>query len=39
VRWQKILEPTTAEWLKAAPDGEKMLAAFTAESAKVRGGS
>jgi TRAP-type C4-dicarboxylate transport system substrate-binding protein len=38
-RWQKILEPTTAEWVKATPDGAKVLAAFKAEIAKIRGGS
>ncbi len=38
-RWKKILAPTTAEWVKHAPDGAKVLSAFEAEVKKVNSGS
>jgi TRAP-type C4-dicarboxylate transport system substrate-binding protein len=38
-RWNKTLEPITAEWVKATPDGARVLAEFRAELAKIRGGS
>jgi TRAP-type C4-dicarboxylate transport system substrate-binding protein len=38
-RWEKVLAPVVAEWVKATPDGAKVLAAFRAEVKKVRSGS
>jgi TRAP-type C4-dicarboxylate transport system substrate-binding protein len=38
-RWNKTLEPIIAEWVKATPDGAKVLAEFRAELAKIRGGT
>jgi hypothetical protein len=37
-RWKQRLTPVTEEWAKATPDGAKVLAAFRAEMANVRGG-
>jgi TRAP-type C4-dicarboxylate transport system substrate-binding protein len=38
-RWNRTLEPITAEWVKATPNGAKVLAEFRAELSKIRGGS
>jgi TRAP-type C4-dicarboxylate transport system substrate-binding protein len=38
-RWEKTLDPIIAEWVKATPDGDKVLKAFRAELAKIRGGA
>jgi TRAP-type C4-dicarboxylate transport system substrate-binding protein len=37
-KWRKDVEPVTMDWVKSTPDGEKVLAAFRAETAKVRAG-
>lgn len=37
-RWKELVAPVTEEWVKATPDGEKVLAAFRAEVAAVRAG-
>jgi len=37
-RWKKVLAPVTEEWVKTTPDGEKVLAAYRAEIAKLRSG-
>jgi TRAP-type transport system periplasmic protein len=36
--WQKKLEPLVDNWAKNAPDGEKVLAAYRAELAKIEAG-
>jgi TRAP-type transport system periplasmic protein len=36
--WQKKLEPLNDNWVKTAPDGAKVLAAFKAELAKIEAG-
>ena len=33
--WQKKLEPLTESWVRNTPDGEKVLAAYRAELAKI----
>jgi TRAP-type C4-dicarboxylate transport system substrate-binding protein len=35
--WRKLLQPVTDEWVKATPDGAKILAAYRAEIKKIRG--
>jgi len=35
-RWRKTLMPITEEWVKATPDGAKVLAAFQEELVKAR---
>lgn len=37
-RWKARLAPFVEEWVKSTPDGEKVLAAFRAEIAKLRKG-
>lgn len=37
-RWKKLVEPVTEQWVKATPDGVKVLAAFRAELAALRSG-
>lgn len=37
-RWRQLAEPVVAEWTRTTPDGEKVLAAFRAELAKVKAG-
>jgi len=37
-RWKELVAPVTEEWVKATPDGAKVLAAFRAEIAAVRAG-
>lgn len=37
-RWQEKLQPITDNWIKETPDGAKVLAAFRAEIAAIRGG-
>ena len=37
-KWKKVLEPVTANWVKATPDGAHVLAAFRAEVKKIRAG-
>jgi TRAP-type transport system periplasmic protein len=36
--WQKKLAPLTENWVHATPDGEKVLAAYRAELAKIESG-
>jgi TRAP-type C4-dicarboxylate transport system substrate-binding protein len=36
--WRKRTSPITAEWLKATPGGEKVLAAYREELGKIRSG-
>jgi len=36
--WRKLLQPVTDEWVKATPDGAKVLAAYRAEIKAVRSG-
>ena len=36
-RWKELALPVTEDWVKATPDGEKVLAAFRAEVLAVRG--
>ena len=38
-RMKKAMEPLMEEWIAATPDGAKVLSAFRAELAKIRGGS
>jgi TRAP-type C4-dicarboxylate transport system substrate-binding protein len=38
-KWDKILAPVTAEWVKDTPDGGHVLSAFKAELKKIRSGS
>jgi len=35
-RWKKLFAPVIDEWAKATPDGEKVLAAYRTEIAKIR---
>jgi TRAP-type C4-dicarboxylate transport system substrate-binding protein len=35
-RWKKLFAPVTDEWVKTTPDGDKVLAAYRAEIAKLR---
>ena len=35
-RWKKVFAPVIEEWVKATPDGDKVLAAYRAEVAKFR---
>jgi TRAP-type C4-dicarboxylate transport system substrate-binding protein len=37
-RWKEAVAPVTDDWVKATPDGDKVLAAFRAEIAAVRAG-
>lgn len=37
-KWRKAVEPVIDDWVKATPDGDKVLAAFRAETAKVKAG-
>jgi TRAP-type C4-dicarboxylate transport system substrate-binding protein len=37
-RWAKLSEPVAEEWAKSVPGGEKVLAQFRAELAKVKAG-
>jgi TRAP-type C4-dicarboxylate transport system substrate-binding protein len=37
-RWKTLAEPVAEEWAKSVPNGEKVLAAFRAELAKVKAG-
>jgi TRAP-type C4-dicarboxylate transport system substrate-binding protein len=37
-RWRARLQPVIDDWLKATPDGARVLAAFREELAKVRAG-
>jgi len=37
-RWKELVAPVTEEWVKATPDGAKVLAAFRAELAAIRAG-
>ena len=37
-RWKELVAPVTDDWVKATPDGAKVLAAFRAEVAAVRAG-
>jgi len=38
-KWRKAVEPVIDDWVKATPDGAKVLAAFRAETAKVKAGN
>ena len=35
-RWKKLFAPVIDEWAKSTPDGEKVLAAYRTEIAKIR---
>jgi TRAP-type C4-dicarboxylate transport system substrate-binding protein len=35
-RWKKLFAPVIDEWVKATPDGARVLAAYKAEIAKIR---
>jgi TRAP-type C4-dicarboxylate transport system substrate-binding protein len=37
-RWKKLFAPVTEEWVRNTPDGEKVLAAYRAEIAKLSAG-
>lgn len=37
-KWRKAVEPVIDDFVKAAPDGAKVLAAFRAETSKVKAG-
>jgi TRAP-type C4-dicarboxylate transport system substrate-binding protein len=37
-RWKDRLKPVADEWVKATPDGARVLASFREELAKVRAG-
>lgn len=37
-RWKALVDPVTDEWVKATPDGAKVLAAFRAELLAIRAG-
>ena len=37
-KWRKAVAPVIDDWVKATPDGAKVLAAFRAETAKVTAG-
>jgi TRAP-type C4-dicarboxylate transport system substrate-binding protein len=38
-KWRKAVAPVIDDFVKATPDGEKVLAAFRAETAKVKAGN
>jgi TRAP-type C4-dicarboxylate transport system substrate-binding protein len=38
-KWRKAVEPVVDDFVKSTPDGAKVLAAFRAESAKVKAGN
>jgi TRAP-type C4-dicarboxylate transport system substrate-binding protein len=38
-QWRKAVEPVIGDWVKSTPDGEKVLAAFREQSAKVKAGN
>jgi TRAP-type C4-dicarboxylate transport system substrate-binding protein len=38
-KWRQAVEPVIDDWVKATPDGAKALAAFRAETAKVKAGN
>jgi TRAP-type C4-dicarboxylate transport system substrate-binding protein len=38
-KWRKEIEPVIGEWVKTTPDGDKVLAAFREQSAKVKAGN
>ena len=38
-QWRKAVEPVIGDWVKTTPDGEKVLAAFRDQSAKVKAGN
>ena len=38
-RFKAVLAPLTEQWVKATPDGQKVLDAFRAEVAKIKAGS
>jgi TRAP-type C4-dicarboxylate transport system substrate-binding protein len=38
-QWRQEVEPVIGDWVKSTPDGEKVLAAFRTESAKVKAGN
>jgi TRAP-type C4-dicarboxylate transport system substrate-binding protein len=38
-KWRKAVEPVIDDWVKATPDGAWVLAAFRAETAKVKAGN
>ncbi|HEY1507064.1 MAG TPA: TRAP transporter substrate-binding protein [Stellaceae bacterium] len=38
-QWRKTVEPVVGDWVKSTPDGEKVLAAFRAETAKIKAGN
>lgn len=38
-QWRKAVEPVIGDWIKSTPDGEKVLAAFRDQSAKVKAGN
>jgi hypothetical protein len=38
-RMKRMVEPLTEEWVAATADGAKVLAAYRAELARIRGGS
>ena len=37
-KWRQAVLPVTQNWAKSTPDGEKVLAAFRAENAKLKAG-
>lgn len=37
-RWKKLVQPVIEQWVKATPDGAKVLAAFRVELTKLRSG-
>ena len=37
-RWKELVAPVTDDWVKATPDGAKVLAAFRTEIAAIRAG-
>jgi len=37
-KWRQTVTPVIDDWVKATPDGEKVLAAFRAETGKIRAG-
>ena len=37
-KWRQAITPLAADWVKSAPDGEKVLATFRAKVAEVRAG-
>jgi len=38
-RWKRVLAPVTSQWVKTAPDGQKVLDAFRAEVKRIKSGS